>query len=256
MGGKGGSGAREGGLQGGAREEVGAHMSCCSCWLWPQCLCGVGSPRHLLPSFRKLLTRPAQSDTPEQGELTVGAGGAGAEDAAAQGGGSICSSLFRSMLLPAPIPHLLPSPVCLFCRGGAFLFSFAVPSGYPHDPPKVKCLTKVYHPNIDLEVRGPRQPARQTGTGMLGGDPVQDEECRAMERATHMRWQCTSPTLRSSEACFIPPPTAADTLSLHWRSCVRMRCPSFPPTPCPILRFSHFRATSASTSCVRTGSLC
>ncbi|KAL4435638.1 hypothetical protein ABPG77_002601 [Micractinium sp. CCAP 211/92] len=36
-------------------------------------------------------------------------------------------------------------------KGGAFLFSFAVPSGYPHDPPKVKCLTKVYHPNIDLE---------------------------------------------------------------------------------------------------------
>ncbi|PSC76337.1 NEDD8-conjugating enzyme Ubc12 [Micractinium conductrix] len=36
-------------------------------------------------------------------------------------------------------------------KGGAFLFSFNVPSGYPHDPPKVKCLTKVYHPNIDLE---------------------------------------------------------------------------------------------------------
>lgn len=36
-------------------------------------------------------------------------------------------------------------------KGGAFLFTFAVPSGYPHDPPKVKCLTKVYHPNIDLE---------------------------------------------------------------------------------------------------------
>jgi ubiquitin-conjugating enzyme E2 M len=39
-------------------------------------------------------------------------------------------------------------------KGGAFLFSFAVPAGYPHDPPKVKCLTKVYHPNIDLEVGG------------------------------------------------------------------------------------------------------
>ena len=22
---------------------------------------------------------------------------------------------------------------------------------YPHEPPKVKCETKVYHPNIDLE---------------------------------------------------------------------------------------------------------
>ncbi|KAL6768652.1 RCE1 [Auxenochlorella protothecoides x Auxenochlorella symbiontica] len=36
-------------------------------------------------------------------------------------------------------------------RGGAFLFTFTVPPTYPHDPPKVKCLTKVYHPNIDLE---------------------------------------------------------------------------------------------------------
>jgi hypothetical protein len=35
--------------------------------------------------------------------------------------------------------------------GGAFLFSFAVPASYPHDPPKVKCLTRVFHPNIDLE---------------------------------------------------------------------------------------------------------
>lgn len=67
------------------------------------------------------------------------------------------------------------------CSGGKFLFSFQVPSIYPHEPPKVKCKTKVqlffllfhlyifwhapekmilisflcemqvYHPNIDLE---------------------------------------------------------------------------------------------------------
>lgn len=36
-------------------------------------------------------------------------------------------------------------------RGGAFLFSFNVPTTYPHEPPKVKCLTKVFHPNLDLE---------------------------------------------------------------------------------------------------------
>jgi len=39
----------------------------------------------------------------------------------------------------------------VYFRGGSFLFSFAVPAAYPHDPPKVKCLTKVYHPNIDLQ---------------------------------------------------------------------------------------------------------
>uniref|UniRef100_A0A8C1KKM3 NEDD8-conjugating enzyme UBC12 n=1 Tax=Cyprinus carpio TaxID=7962 RepID=A0A8C1KKM3_CYPCA len=31
------------------------------------------------------------------------------------------------------------------------LFFFQVGQGYPHDPPKVKCETMVYHPNIDLE---------------------------------------------------------------------------------------------------------
>ncbi|XP_031094027.1 NEDD8-conjugating enzyme Ubc12-like [Ipomoea triloba] len=35
--------------------------------------------------------------------------------------------------------------------GGKFLFSFQVSPIYPHEPPKVKCKTKVYHPNIDLE---------------------------------------------------------------------------------------------------------
>lgn len=36
-------------------------------------------------------------------------------------------------------------------RGGRFTFSFVVGPNYPHEPPKVKCQTQVYHPNIDLE---------------------------------------------------------------------------------------------------------
>lgn len=36
-------------------------------------------------------------------------------------------------------------------RGGEFLFDFNISTGYPHDAPKVKCLTRVYHPNIDTE---------------------------------------------------------------------------------------------------------
>ncbi|KAM2654172.1 hypothetical protein EV2_025713 [Malus domestica] len=35
--------------------------------------------------------------------------------------------------------------------GGGFVFTFKVPAVYPHEPPKVKCKTKIYHPNIDLE---------------------------------------------------------------------------------------------------------
>uniref|UniRef100_A0A915JNX4 E2 NEDD8-conjugating enzyme n=1 Tax=Romanomermis culicivorax TaxID=13658 RepID=A0A915JNX4_ROMCU len=38
-----------------------------------------------------------------------------------------------------------------FYKSGKFTFNFAVGPNYPHEPPKVKCLTQVYHPNIDLE---------------------------------------------------------------------------------------------------------
>lgn len=35
--------------------------------------------------------------------------------------------------------------------GGTYDFEFAVPENYPYEPPKVKNLVKIYHPNIDLE---------------------------------------------------------------------------------------------------------
>lgn len=38
-----------------------------------------------------------------------------------------------------------------FYKSGCFRFNFKVGPNYPHEPPKVKCETKVYHPNIDLE---------------------------------------------------------------------------------------------------------
>src|SRR5438105_3711057 len=34
-------------------------------------------------------------------------------------------------------------------KGGTFNFTFN--QNFPHDPPKVKCTQKIYHPNIDLE---------------------------------------------------------------------------------------------------------
>lgn len=36
-------------------------------------------------------------------------------------------------------------------RHGRFNFSFVINQNFPHDPPKVKCTQKIYHPNIDLE---------------------------------------------------------------------------------------------------------
>ena len=36
-------------------------------------------------------------------------------------------------------------------KHGTFHFAFAINQNFPHDPPKVKCQQKIYHPNIDLE---------------------------------------------------------------------------------------------------------
>lgn len=38
-----------------------------------------------------------------------------------------------------------------YYKEGTFVFSFSISPGYPYEAPKVKCKTKVYHPNIDLE---------------------------------------------------------------------------------------------------------
>jgi ubiquitin-conjugating enzyme E2 M len=35
--------------------------------------------------------------------------------------------------------------------GAKYHFTFAIPPLYPHEPPKVTCNTKIYHPNINLE---------------------------------------------------------------------------------------------------------
>ncbi|KAI5927061.1 NEDD8-conjugating enzyme UBC12 [Camillea tinctor] len=36
-------------------------------------------------------------------------------------------------------------------HGGRFTFTFNMNQNYPHEPPKVRCQQKIYHPNIDLE---------------------------------------------------------------------------------------------------------
>ncbi|KAL8141153.1 hypothetical protein V2J09_007174 [Rumex salicifolius] len=36
-------------------------------------------------------------------------------------------------------------------RHGEFVFSIEIPSCYPHKPPKVKCKTEIFHPNINYQ---------------------------------------------------------------------------------------------------------
>ncbi|EGX93712.1 E2 ubiquitin-conjugating enzyme [Cordyceps militaris CM01] len=38
----------------------------------------------------------------------------------------------------------------MYCTG-RFTFDFAINQSFPHEPPKVLCREKIYHPNIDLE---------------------------------------------------------------------------------------------------------
>jgi len=38
-----------------------------------------------------------------------------------------------------------------FFKGGVYPFSVNIPDAYPHEPPKIKCTKKIYHPNIDLD---------------------------------------------------------------------------------------------------------
>jgi ubiquitin-conjugating enzyme E2 M len=36
-------------------------------------------------------------------------------------------------------------------KNGQFDFTFAINLNYPHEPPKVRCTKKIYHPNLDLD---------------------------------------------------------------------------------------------------------
>jgi len=47
--------------------------------------------------------------------------------------------------------QLIISPDEGFYRTGRFTFQFKIGPNYPHEPPKVKCQNKIYHPNIDLD---------------------------------------------------------------------------------------------------------
>ncbi|CAK9782479.1 unnamed protein product [Cutaneotrichosporon oleaginosum] len=38
-----------------------------------------------------------------------------------------------------------------FYKGGQFNFTFRINPNYPHEPPKVRCTQKIYHPNLDLD---------------------------------------------------------------------------------------------------------
>ncbi|ELP92010.1 NEDD8-conjugating enzyme Ubc12, putative, partial [Entamoeba invadens IP1] len=46
---------------------------------------------------------------------------------------------------------LILSPLEGYYEGGKWSFLFECPRDYPNNPPKVSCITQIYHPNIDLD---------------------------------------------------------------------------------------------------------
>jgi len=47
--------------------------------------------------------------------------------------------------------NIILTPSEGYWKGGSFVFCFEVPPDYNFKPPKVTCMTRIYHPNIDTE---------------------------------------------------------------------------------------------------------
>ncbi|CAO1626549.1 unnamed protein product [Sympodiomycopsis kandeliae] len=84
-------------------------------------------------------------------------------------------------------------------KSGSFVFTFNINSNYPHEPPKVKCTQKIYHPNIDLEgnvclniLREDWKPVLNLNSIMVGlqylflepnpGDPLNKEAAEELRK--------------------------------------------------------------------------
>jgi hypothetical protein len=97
-------------------------------------------------------------------------------------------------------------------KGASFDFTVDVPDDYPHNPPKVKCVTKIYHPNIDREgnvclniLRAEWKPIftiSEPPRGAAGGDvSAWARVARVRARARAPPCECAAWTRRSGGAC-------------------------------------------------------
>ncbi|ODQ63254.1 NEDD8-conjugating enzyme UBC12 [Nadsonia fulvescens var. elongata DSM 6958] len=87
-----------------------------------------------------------------------------------------------------------------FYVGAHITFEFAINLNFPHEPPKVKCLNKIYHPNIDLQgnvclniLREDWKPVLSLNSVMIGlqylflepnaGDPLNKEAAMDLQKS-------------------------------------------------------------------------
>ena len=53
------------------------------------------------------------------------------------------------MQITGPLQSPFEGKFNIFIQGGVFKLELFLPEAYPMEPPKVRFLTKIYHPNID-----------------------------------------------------------------------------------------------------------
>ena len=68
------------------------------------------------------------------------------------------NSLPNVVFIPSPDNNLFLFTVAItaaegYWEGGTFSFRFAIPPNYPFKAPKIKCVEKIYHPNVNFEGR-------------------------------------------------------------------------------------------------------
>lgn len=74
-------------------------------------------------------------------------------------------------ILPTVYPDIQTHLVAFF-KGGTFKLEINIPQSYPFTPPKVKFLTRIWHPNISSQ------------TGMICLDILKDQWAAAMTLRT------------------------------------------------------------------------
>merc|ERR1719272_949075 len=85
------------------------------------------------------------------------------------------SAIVLEFVDPGDLTHLLgeiPGPPDTPFEGGVFQLDINIPASYPFSPPKVKFITRIWHPNISSQ------------TGMICLDILKDQWAAAMTLRT------------------------------------------------------------------------
>ncbi len=113
-----------------------------------------------------------------------------------------------------------------YWKGATFTFSFAVPNDYPYTPPKVTCIEKIYHPNIDLAgavclniLRRDWKPVLDTQAVIHGliflfiepnpDDPLNEDAAAVLRRDKNLFARNVDSSLRGNKVDNVPFPANA-----------------------------------------------